>query len=141
MGDGQMNEQIPIVAIPASNDEGYQLAFEQLPTVIASASLDNWRLSYDRQSDILILREKTAGPSVSYHSPLEPLFVLRLDKLTGKLNGIDLMSYRIVSRKYPTLGEVYSPNSIKRWFRSVRRSASSNPISAIGTSLTLCASH
>ena len=77
---------------PVGNAAGLAAAVEQIEA--GALDGDSWMVTYDADADIARLRTPDAGPAITYESPAQPDFLVRLDIRTGLLTGIDLMSAR-----------------------------------------------
>ena len=77
---------------PVGNAAGLVAAVEQIEAGALDAG--SWVVAYDADADIVRLRTPDAGPAITYESPAQPDFLVRLDIRTGALTGIDLMGAR-----------------------------------------------
>ena len=77
---------------PVGNAAGLVAAVEQIEA--GALDGDGWLVTYDADADIARLRTPGAGPAITYESPAQPDFLVRLDIRSGALTGIDLMGAR-----------------------------------------------
>lgn len=90
-----MTDQIERVAVPTRNEAGLLRALEQLEG--GALGKGRWVPSYDAASDTFSMRRPngaTERGAVAYFLPSRPEVLLRIDRESGDLTGIDLTDFR-----------------------------------------------